>query len=66
MIVTPFYPVVDDFFNKKLLAKLGYSFDGSKITDFEVEAYHVIASEAAKLEKADMARDAKLRGNNGK
>ena len=57
VIITPFYPIVDDYFNKKLLAKLGYTFDGSKLSDFEVEAYHVISSEAAKLEKADLERE---------
>lgn len=59
---TIYHNIVEDFFNKKMLAKLGYSFDGSKLTDFEVEAYNVIAVEAAKLEKADLEREAKKRG----
>lgn len=61
-----FHTIVEDYFNKKMLSKLGYTFDGHKLSDFEVEAYNVIALEAAKLEKADIKRDAKLRGNNGK
>jgi hypothetical protein len=65
VILTPFYPIVDDYFNKKMLARLGYSFDGSQLSDFEVEAYHVISSEAAKLERADLQREAKMRGKNG-
>lgn len=54
-----FHGIVEDYFNKKMLAKLGYTFEGSKITDFEVEAYNVIAVEAAKLEREDLIRESK-------
>lgn len=62
----PYHNIVEDFFNKKMLTKLGYTFDGHKLSDLDVEAYNVIAVEAAKLEKADIERDSKLRGKNGK
>lgn len=48
-----------------MLAKLGYTFDGHRLSDLEVEAYNVIAVEASKLEKADIERESKLRGKNG-
>jgi hypothetical protein len=52
--ITPMFWIVDDYFNKKFLAKsLGFSFDGSQLSDFEVEAYAVIANEAAKMEEAE-------------
>lgn len=61
-----FHSIVEDYFNKKMLAKLGYSFDGHTLTDFEVEAYNVIAVEAAKLEREDLIRESKKRGKHGK
>lgn len=52
--ITPYFFIVDDYFNKKFLSKkLGFTFDGSQLSDFEVEAYAVIENEAAKLEEAD-------------
>jgi DNA-binding transcriptional regulator of glucitol operon len=52
--VTEYYFIVDDYFNKKTLAKLGYVFNGDNLTDFEVQAYEVIAAEVAKLEKSKL------------
>lgn len=65
-VPTVFHAIVEDFFNKKMLAKLGYTFSGHGLSSWEVEAYNVIALEAGKLEKADLERDMKQRGNHGK
>lgn len=63
---TPYFFIVEDYFNKKLLAKLGYKFDSIHLTDFQVEAYNVIAVEVDKLERADLERQNRMRGKNGK
>jgi glucose-6-phosphate isomerase len=51
------YFIVEDYFNKKLLKDLGYTFDYNSLEQWEVEAYSIIANEVAKLQ----ARDAKSR-----
>lgn len=53
---TPFVLIVDEFFNKKLLAKMGHTFDGEALTDFQVQAYNVISAQVNKLEIAEMKR----------
>lgn len=47
--------IVDDYFHKKMLRTMGFTFDGEKLTDFEIQAYQIIMFEANKLEKLDLA-----------
>jgi hypothetical protein len=65
-VPTIYRNIVEDFFNKKMLSKLGYTFSGAGLTDWEVEAYNVITLEAGRLEKEDLKRDLKQRGQHGK
>jgi hypothetical protein len=51
--------MVEDWINKKNLSKMGFSFDPSTLTDFEVSCYSIIASKFAELEIADMKKGGK-------
>lgn len=45
--------IVEDYFNKKMLKELGYSFDFNALEQWEVEAYSIIANEVAKLRERE-------------
>jgi len=47
---------VQRYLTKKQLAKLGYRFNPSKLSDYEVEAYMIVANELAKCENEDMKK----------
>lgn len=47
--------IVEDYFSKKMLKTMGFTFDGSDLSDFQIQAYQLIMLEAAKLEKIDNA-----------
>lgn len=46
--------LVYEFFTKKSLAALGYSFDASGLSQFEVEAYTFIDNEVRSFENKQM------------
>ena len=49
----PFFTIVDDYFHKKILSKIGYKFESDGLDDFDVQAIAVIASHCATLEEND-------------
>ena len=53
--------LIYEYSQKKMLSKLGYSFDGNNLTTFEVNAYSIIASEFNKLESEELKKKAKRR-----
>jgi len=57
--------IVEEYFNMKMLSKLGYQFDGSIISSSQVEAYGVIESTINKeREKMDKAAANKSKARN--
>jgi hypothetical protein len=53
---TPLAFIVEDFLNRKMLAKLGYQFGPENLSDFQVQAFNVISSKFAKLESDEIKR----------
>lgn len=53
--------ILQDYLNKKTLATLGYSFDPDSLESWEVEAYSIISSTIAGLEKKDAEKNSKGR-----
>lgn len=47
-------PIVNDYFQRKMLAKLGFSFDSENLTTFEVQCFTIIDNEYNKLKAADL------------
>lgn len=54
-------PILHEYSNRKVLAKLGYQFPIEKIEDFEVEAFTLIASELSKHESDDIKKRSRSR-----
>ena len=52
---------VEEYFNKKTLCKLGYSFDPSELSSSDVDAFNIIES-VIKKHEADQMRKVKTRG----
>ena len=50
---------VEEYFTRKMLAKLGYRFDPNDLTNADVDAFNVISSVIAKNEKDQIK---KMRG----
>lgn len=48
--------MVEDYINKTNLSKMGFSFDASKLTDFEVSSYNIIGAKFRELEIDAMKR----------
>jgi hypothetical protein len=55
----PFIPIVTQYFDRHLLAKMGHHFPVDGLTDFEVEAYKVIKNHCDKLESEDLKKSSK-------
>jgi len=53
-------PFVEEYFNKKMLRKLGYKFDPNELTTADVEAFNIIQSVLNKHE-SDSLKKAKGR-----
>lgn len=53
-------PFVEEYFNKKMLYKLGYNFDPNELTIADVEAFNIIQSVINKNE-TDQIKKAKGR-----
>jgi len=51
--------MVVEYFDKKMLAGLGYSFNFKDLTTFELDCYRVISSEINKLQKKDLKKKKK-------
>lgn len=54
-------PLVYEYTQRKMLAKLGFTSSFDDLTVFEVDAYSTIASELNKLESEEFKRKAKKR-----
>lgn len=52
---------VEEYFNRKMLAKLGYQFDPEELTTADVEAFTIIKSVISKHE-ADQMKKIKAKG----
>lgn len=50
-------PYVDDYFNKRMLSKLGYRFSGEDLGTDEVEAFNIISSVLNKHEESEMKKN---------
>ena len=53
---TPLAFIVEDFLNRKMLAKLGYSFGPENLSDFQVQAFNVISAKLTKLESDHISK----------
>lgn len=49
--------MVEDWIQKKKLSKLGFSFDSTTLTDFEVACFTVISDKFSELEMAEIERE---------
>jgi hypothetical protein len=47
---------VEEYFNKKILRKLGYSFDPNELSSGDVEAFNIIESVISKYESDQMKK----------
>lgn len=47
---------VEEFFNKKTLSKIGYSFDPETLTTADVDAFNIIESVISKHEADEMKK----------
>jgi hypothetical protein len=54
--------MVEDWLNKKRLAKLGFLFDPRELTDFEVSCYSIIENKMNDLEMDELERQNKIQG----
>lgn len=52
-------PVLDEYFQKKCLAEIGYSFNSDELTVFEAESFTIISSTLSELENKRMKKDSK-------
>lgn len=52
-------PIVNEYFTRKMLAKMGMSFNVNDLDDFDIEAFSFIQSEWNRLENAELKRKAK-------
>lgn len=48
---SPYHGIVSEYFDAKFLSGLGYTFDSSALTDFEISCLRIIESEMRKLQK---------------
>ena len=45
--------MVHEYFDKKMLADLGHTFEGDNLTVFEVDCYKIISSQVSSLEERE-------------
>lgn len=55
-------PIVKDYFDRMMLAKLGYSFNSNELEQWQVDAFSLIANTITKVANRD-AKQKKLRKN---
>jgi hypothetical protein len=53
------YHFVAEYFNKKMLSKMGYRFDAESLTEFDVDVFSEITSRLAELEKEESKKASK-------
>ena len=54
--------LIADYFTRLNLGKLGYTFNGDDLENWEVTAYNVIEAEINKFQEQQMKRKGKSRG----